>query len=76
MQDAQHFTVQPCTHQDGDLKVEGCIHVDALSPVDAAERVLKEPLTVCGSPQQLRAKVWRLADDFTPVSVLLYRAQS
>lgn len=69
----QHFSVQACANQGSELVFSGCVHVEARSPVDAAERVLHEKLTLSGHPAHVRAKVWRLGEDYQPVSILLYR---
>lgn len=74
MHEPQHFTVQPCSHEHGEPCFSGCIHVEALSPVDAAERALREQLSLSGPAGRLRARVWRLGVDYQPISVLLYRA--
>jgi hypothetical protein len=68
-----HYTVQKCTHHNGEIQTTECIHVDALSATDAAERALAETLIVHGQPDQVRAKVWKLDENYQPVSVLLYR---
>jgi|GEM_PF-7100273 len=75
MSDAQLFTVQPCLIEDGVPQFSECISIDALSAVDAAEKALRARLSLCGSPDRLRAKVWRLGDDFQPISTLLYEPE-
>ena len=72
MTEPQHFSVQASSTDRGELVFSSCVHVQALSPVDAAERVLHEKLKLSGHACQLRAKVWRLGEDYQPVSVLLY----
>jgi len=72
----QHFSVQASSTDGGELVFTNCVHVQALSPVDAAERVLHEKLKLSGPPCQLRAKVWRLGEDYQPVSVLLYTPEA
>lgn len=51
-----------------------CVHVEGRSPIEAAQQVIKEPLSVHGKPEQVRAKVWRLDDLYKPVSTLIYSA--
>ena len=69
---AASYSVQPVA-QDGQPDKSICIHVDAEGPVRAAEIALGETLCVHGSPENARAKVWHLSDDFSPVSVTLFR---
>jgi hypothetical protein len=59
---------------DGEPVFRECIHVEGRSAIEAAQQVIKEPLTVHGRPHQVRARVWRLDDVYKPVSVLLYSA--
>lgn len=69
---AQHFSVQTCLGTQDETEFTECVHIDALCPRDAAEKVLKEPLSVVGTIDRIRAKVWHLGDDFQPVSTLVY----
>lgn len=69
---ASRYSVQPMTSE-GQPDKSTCIHVDAEGPVRAAEIALGETLVIHGRPEQARAKVWHLADDFSPVSVTLFR---
>lgn len=59
--------------QDGHPDKGTCIHVNAEGPIRAAEIALGETLCVHGRPELARAKVWHLSDDFSPVSVTLFR---
>jgi hypothetical protein len=67
-----HFSVQRVA-DDGEPDKTGCIHVDALSPVQAAEIALGETLVIHGDRKLARAVVWKLGDDYSPMSVMLYR---
>lgn len=69
---AARYSVQPMA-EDGHPDKATCIHVDAEGPIRAAEIALGETLCVHGRPEQARAKVWHLSDDFAPVSVTLFR---
>lgn len=69
---AARYSVQPVT-LDGQPNKGTCIHVDAEGPVRAAEIALGETLCVHGRPENARARVWHLSDDFSPVSVTLFR---
>jgi hypothetical protein len=72
---AEHFTVQPI--EAGSEKAKStCIHVDAQGPVQAAQIALGETLSLHGSPGCARAVVWRLGEDYSPVSITLYAPQS
>lgn len=53
-----------------------CIHVEARGPVQAAEIVLGESLVTQGKPGNVRAVVWKLAEDYTPVSLALFLQNS
>ena len=65
------FSVQPI--ENGMLVAKSsCVHVEAMGPVQAAEQVVGETLSVTGAPEHARAVVWSLAEDFTPVAVTLY----
>ena len=64
-----HFSVQTV----GGAADGSTIHVEAQSPVQAAEIALGEILSVHGDAGQVRAIVWHLGDHFSPVSVRLYR---
>ncbi len=71
MTTAALFTVQPI--EADTLKAKStCIHVDAQSPIQAAQIALGETLCLHGSPRQARAVVWRLGEGYAPVSVTLY----
>lgn len=70
MRSTDHFSVQLIDPL-GDENMD-CHHVEAMSPTHAAEIALGETLSLFGSPKLVRARVWRLTEDFTPVSVLLY----
>lgn len=72
MKTLEHFSVQAVTDA-SDIKTE-CIHVEAFGPVQAAELALGETLSTHGDPQSVRATVWKLGDDFSPISIRLYRA--
>lgn len=74
LSEIHHFTVQPCVGIDGEPVFSECIHVDGRSPIEAAQQVVKEPLSLYGPPDQVRARVWKLDELYKPVSVLLYRA--
>jgi hypothetical protein len=69
----EHFTVQPVA-ENGDADKGNCIHVDAQSPVQAAEIALGETLAIHGKPHAARAVVWKLGEDYSPICVKLYRA--
>jgi len=64
-----HFSVQTV----GNDAENHTLHVEAQGPVQAAEIALGETLSVHGDAEQMRAIVWHLTDDFTPVRVTLYR---
>ncbi|HEY4202102.1 MAG TPA: hypothetical protein VGM83_16230 [Devosiaceae bacterium] len=68
-----HFTVQPFA-ENGRRDNATCIHVEAMGPIQAAELALGETLAVHGTPDCARAMVWKLNDDYSPVSVTLYRS--
>lgn len=70
MRSTDHFSVQLIDVL-GNESMD-CQHVEAMSPTHAAEIALGETLSLFGSPQLMRARVWRLKEDFTPVSVVLY----
>lgn len=72
MRALEHFSVQ-LVEQSG-VENSDCRHVEALSPVQAAQRVLGETLSLFGQPDKVRARVWRMNDDFTPTCVALYSA--
>ena len=72
MTQLDHFGVQKCVVSGRDIIVDVCRHVDALSPVHAAELALGESLSLQGHVADTRAKVWRLGEDYLPHSVLLY----
>ena len=67
----ENYSVQPIGAHGEPVK-NICIHVEAKSPVHAAELVLGEALVTQGKPQQARAIVWRLGDDYQPVSTTLF----
>lgn len=67
----KHFSVQPIA-DNGQPDKGTCIHVDAISPVHAAEIALGETLVVHSETHKPRAVVWRLGDDYAPISVTLY----
>ena len=67
-----HFGVQKCVVSGGEIVVDACRHVDALSPLHAAELALGESLSLQGNVADTRAKVWRLGEDYLPHSVLLH----
>lgn len=71
MKTLDHFSVQPVAEMDN--RQGPCIHVEALGPIQAAELVLGETLANHGDPGRIRAIVWRLGDDFSPISIKLYR---
>jgi hypothetical protein len=68
---AEHFTVQPLETDTHKTK-PACIHVDAQGPLQAAQIALGEKLCLHGSPGHARAVVWKLGEDYSPVSVTLY----
>lgn len=72
MKTLDHFSVQPV--DDMDNREGHCIHVEAMGPVQAAELALGETLVNHGDPASIRAIVWRLGDDFMPISIKLYRS--
>lgn len=74
LSEVHHFTVQPCCGMDGEPMFSECVHVAGRSPIEAAQQVIKEPLSVHGKPDQVRARVWRLDELYKPVSILLYSA--
>ncbi|RUT34879.1 hypothetical protein EMQ25_02670 [Arsenicitalea aurantiaca] len=76
MIETNRFTVQPLAGQDDAFQRDRCIHVDACSALEAAQKALAEPLTVTGQPDKLRAKVFHLGRDYQPVTVLLYSRAS
>ena len=65
----QFYSVQPLL-PDGS-KDGGLISTDASGPVQAAEKVLGEPLTIHG--KIVRANVWTMTDAYTPTVITLYR---
>ncbi|HZY67585.1 MAG TPA: hypothetical protein VFE52_03315 [Devosia sp.] len=71
MVSTHNFTVEP-VGDPGD-HVPTFIHVEAMSPVHAAEVALGESLQHFGSQDVLRAKVWTMGDNFTPTCCKLYR---
>jgi hypothetical protein len=73
MTPSKHFSVQPCIAQGREIVLGECIHVEAMSPVQAAELALGESLSIQGEQNRARAKVWRLSDDYSPISTILYR---
>lgn len=75
MKSLDTFSVQPVS-PDGVPDKTVCIHVEARGPVQAAELALGESLVAQGPVSSLRALVWRLAEDYTPVSVALFTPQS
>jgi hypothetical protein len=70
----EQFAVQLVAGRGG-VDKSRCIHVDALSPVQAAEMALGETLVCHGAPDAARALVWRLGADYLPVSTRLFRAE-
>lgn len=74
MSEVHHFTVQPCCGVDGEPIFSECVHVEGRSAIEAAQRVINEPLSVHGRPEQVRARVWRLDDLYKPISTLVYSA--
>lgn len=71
MKSLDNFSVQP-VDPNGVPDKAICIHVEARSPVQAAEVALGETLVTQGPVARMRALVWKLADDYTPVSVALF----
>ena len=67
-----NFSVQPVTGGVPDKNT--CLHVEANSPVQAAALVLGATYVTHGKPADTRALVWKLAEDFTPVSIALFLA--
>ncbi len=73
MKSLDSFSVQPVS--DGLPDKNTCIHVEASGPVQAAELVLGGTYVTYGKPGNARALVWKLAEDFTPVSIPLFLAE-
>lgn len=71
MKPLENFAVQP-VDATGEPKRGTCVSVEARGPVHAAELALGEILGPHGAPSQMRALVWKLADDYTPVSIPLF----
>lgn len=70
----EHFSVQ-AVGTDG-RPVEGsCTAVDARSPIHAAELVLGTTLAAHGKMEHAKAMVWRMGEDFQPISTTLYCAE-
>ncbi len=65
----QFYSVQPLL-PDGS-KDGGLISTDASGPLQAAEKVLREPLSIHG--KVVRATVWTMTDAYTPTTITLYR---
>ncbi|MGB3335823.1 MAG: hypothetical protein WBA73_01445 [Devosia sp.] len=72
MKSLDSFSVQLVT--DGVPDKNTCFHVEANSPVQAAELVLGATYVTHGKPADMRALVWKLAEDFTPISIPLFLA--
>lgn len=71
MKPLDNFSVQP-VDPNGVPNKTVCIHVEARGPVQAAEIVLGVSLVTQGKPGNVRAVVWKLAEDYTPVSLALF----
>lgn len=71
MKSLDNFSVQP-VDASGVPDKAICVHVEARSPIHAAEIALGETLATQGPVTRLRALVWRLADDYTPVRIPLF----
>lgn len=71
MKPLDNFSVQP-VDANGVPDKAICIQVEARSPVQAAEIVLGETLAMQGPMTRLRALVWKLAEDYTPVRIALF----
>lgn len=71
MKSLDNFSVQP-VDANGVPDKAICIHVAARSPIQAAEIVLGETLATQGPVSRLRALVWKLAEDYTPVRIPLF----
>ncbi len=65
----QFYSVQPLL-PDG-TKDGGLISTDASGPLQAAEKVLREPLAIHG--KVVRATVWTMTDAYTPTIITLYK---
>ena len=66
------YTVEPYRPGQPEAHADQMFHVDADGPLEAAQRVLKEPLTTHGDAERLRCRVWRLDDEFRPISIMLF----
>jgi hypothetical protein len=71
MKSLDNFSVQP-VGVNGIPDKAICIPVQARGPVQAAEIVLGETLVTQGPMIRLRALVWKLAEDYTPVRITLF----
>jgi hypothetical protein len=74
MSQLESFSVQKCIFDGIDVLAENCVHVEALSPLHAGEIALGQRLAANGPVEFTRARVWKLGDDFSPTSVMLYEA--
>jgi hypothetical protein len=66
------YTVEPYQANQHRSHTGAIVHVDANGPLEAGEQVLGERLAMTGSEERLRCRVWRLDEQYRPISVLLY----
>lgn len=73
--DTFEFSVQQYEHDGaGGLSlIAEPVKVTARSALEAGQQVLGEDLVLHGAPHHLRAKVWRIGEDFKPIDTLLYQ---
>ena len=70
--ETQFYSVQPL--QPDGSKDGSLVHTDAISPREAAEKVVRTPLALHGKTP--RATVWVMAETYTPMTVTLYLSES
>lgn len=69
------YSIEPVPEVGAKSGPANLIHVEAQSPVGAAEKALGERLSASGSSGQLRCRVWWLDDQFRTISLPLYAAE-
>ena len=73
MKRPQYFTVQRCADA-ATLTFGAPVTIEASGPLEAAERVLGETLSVVGAKSELAGRVLQLGEDYRTTATMVFRS--